>query len=87
MSYIGAAPTGFNPYVPLVIGFSGDGSSNNFTLPVAVSNNTQLEVIVNNVQQSPLGNSYVAVGTSLTFSEAPSIGSNNVVVTYRTVVA
>ena len=87
MSYIGAAPSGYNPYVPLVVNFSGTGSSNNFTLPVGVSNTYQLEVLVNNVQQNPLGGSYTDSGTTLTFSEAPSSGTNNVVVAYRTVVA
>jgi hypothetical protein len=87
MAYIGAAPSGFNPYVPVSVAYSGNGSATVFTLPASVSNNVQVEVVVNNIQQNPFSTSYTASGTTLTFSEAPSAGTNNVVVTYRTVVA
>lgn len=83
MSYIGAAPSGIPLSIPLAVGFSGNGSSNTFTLPVGVSNTNQIEVLVNSIQQSPIGGSYTASGTTLTFTEAPSVGTNNVVVIYR----
>jgi hypothetical protein len=83
MSYIGASPSGIPLSIPLAVAFSGNGSANTFTLPVGVSNTNQLEVLVNSVQQSPIGNSYTAAGITLTFTEAPSVGSNNIVVIYR----
>jgi hypothetical protein len=87
MSYIGAAPSGIPLFVPLAVAFSGNGSANSFTLPVGVSNTNQIEVLVNSVQQSPVGDSYTTVGTTLTFTEAPSVGSNNIVVIYRIAVS
>lgn len=83
MSYIGAVPSGIPLSIPLAVAFSGNGSANTFTLPVSVSNTNQIEVLVNSVQQSPIGSSYTAAGTTLTFTEAPSVGSNNIVVIYR----
>ena len=87
MSYIGAYPAGYRlqQQVPTVVNFSGNGANTIFTLPVAVSNVNMIEVLVNNVQQNPLGGSYSVSNTSITFSEAPSAGTNNVVIIYRTV--
>ena len=63
--------------------FNGDGSTVAFTLSHAVSNVNDIEVLVDNVQQSPYDNSYSVSGTTLTFSGAPSAGTNNVYVIYN----
>lgn len=83
MSYIGSSPYVAYRTQPAVVGFNGDGTTVNFTLPYAVSYPEMLEITVNNVQQSPIGNVYSVSTLTLTFSEAPSAGSNNIVVVYR----
>lgn len=85
MAYIGASGA---PVPVLFSGvrtqsFSGTGSQTTFTLNRSVSAITDIEVVVNNVQQSPFDSSYTTNGTSLIFSEAPSSGTNNIYVTYR----
>lgn len=62
--------------------FSGNGSTTNFTLSRAVSNLTDVEVFVENVQQEPT-TAYNVVGTTLSFTEAPPSGTYNVYVVYR----
>ena len=84
MAYIGASPyTELGLSIPALASFNGDGSTVVFTLPLGVSFPHQLEVTVNNVQQAPLGVAYTVSNLSLTFSEAPSAGSNNIIVIYR----
>lgn len=87
MSYIGAYPAGYQlqQKAPTVVNYNGNGANTIFTLPVAVSNVNMIEVLVNNVQQNPLGGSYSVNNTTVTFSEAPAAGTNNVVIIYRTV--
>jgi len=86
MAYLGSAP---QPSASTFAGvysqaFNGDGSTTVFTLGRYVAQAANIEVIVNNVQQSPFDGSYsVSGGTSLVFSEAPSSGSNNIYVIYR----
>lgn len=63
--------------------YNGDGSTTTFTLSQSVSATTDIEVIVDNVQQSPYDSSYSVSGTTLTFSEAPATGTNNIYVFYR----
>lgn len=87
MSYIGssAAP------IPVAFSgvrtqsFNGTGSASLFTLNRQVNLVTDIEVIVNNVQQSPFDGSYSIVnnGLGLQFSENPSAGTNNIYVVYR----
>lgn len=87
MSYIGssAAP------IPVAFSgvrtqsFNGTGSASMFTLNRQVNLVTDIEVIVNNVQQSPFDGSYSIVnnGLGLQFSENPSAGTNNIYVIYR----
>lgn len=85
MSYIGfGSPTTEQSYEVRTQVFSGNGSNDTFTLNYPVNKNEDLEVIVNNVQQSPFSGSYTAYGTTLTFSTPPSAASNNVYITYRT---
>ena len=63
--------------------FNGDGSATAFTLSQTVSSVNDIEVLVDNVQQSPYDGSYSVSGTTLTFSGAPSAGTNNVYVIYN----
>ena len=63
--------------------YNGDGSTTAFTLSQSVSATTDIEVIVDNVQQSPHDGSYSVSGTALTFSGAPSAGTNNIYVIYH----
>lgn len=63
--------------------FNGDGSTTAFTLSHTVSSVNDIEVLVDNVQQSPYDSSYSVSGTTLTFSGAPSAGTNNIYVIYN----
>ena len=85
MSYIGSSaaivPVSFSAVGSQA--FNGDDSSVEFTLSRAVATASQIEVLVNNVQQSPYDGSYSVFNTTLTFSEAPSTGVSNIYVNYR----
>lgn len=81
MSYLGNTPT-TSLFGTKTDSYNGDGSTVNFTLSREVVNEEDLEVIVNNVQQSPI-DAYTVSGTTLTFTEAPSSGTSNILVTYR----
>lgn len=81
MSYIGSTPT-TQVFTSKTDTFSGDGSTVNFTLSRAIFSTTDIEVIVNAVQQDP-NTAYSVNGTTLTFDGAPSAGSGNILVTYR----
>ena len=63
--------------------FNGNGSTTAFTLSQTVSATTDIEVLVDNVQQSPYDSSYSVSGTTLTFSGAPAAGTNNIYVIYN----
>ena len=87
MSYLGNSSLPFDPFrsaAPTSDAdrFSGNASTATFTLSRAVSFPTDIEVFVENVQQEPI-TSYSVAGTSLTFTEAPPTGTNNVYVVYR----
>ena len=62
--------------------FSGDASTVAFTLTRNVGQATDLEVFVDNVQQEPT-TAYGVSGTTLTFTAAPSTGTNNIYVIHR----
>ena len=87
MSYLGSSaapiPVAFSGVRTQAI--SGTGAASLFTLDRAVQAVTDIEVIVNNVQQSPFDGSYSIVnnGLGLQFSENPSAGTNNIYVVYR----
>jgi hypothetical protein len=85
MAYIGssAAPIPVAFAAVQSQSFNGTGSQTAFTISRSVPSAASLEVLVNNVQQSPYDGSYSVNGTTLTFSEAPSSGTNNVYVIYR----
>lgn len=81
MSYIGNEP-GLTNYTFGLDRFNGTGACTQFTLTRTTSDANTLEVLVNSIQQDPI-NSYSVSGGVITFTEAPSSGSNNIVVIYR----
>ena len=62
--------------------YNGDGGTTVFTLGRAVGTEKDLDVTVNGVPQDPT-TSYTVNQTTLTFSEAPSTGTSNIIVRYR----
>jgi len=62
--------------------FSGNASTTTFTLSRAVNFPTELEVFVENIQQEPIV-AFNVSGNTLTFSESPPTGTNNIYVAYR----
>tara|TARA_R110000772_G_scaffold112444_2_gene216692 strand:- start:64 stop:996 length:933 start_codon:yes stop_codon:yes gene_type:complete len=85
MSYVGSSAA----VIPVAFSgvnsqsFNGNGSTVAFTLNRPVSAVNAIEVMVNNVQQSPYDSSYSVSSTTLTFSAAPSTGTANIYVVYR----
>jgi hypothetical protein len=63
--------------------YSGDNVSTLFYLSRQVSANADIQVVVNNVVQSPGVAYYVRSLTELIFSEPPSTGTDNIYVIYR----
>jgi hypothetical protein len=82
MSFIGNTPTS-QSFTSTTERFNGDGSTTTFTMSRAVFTAGDIEVIVNNVQQDPFTAYTVNGTTTLTFTEAPSSGTGNILVTYR----
>lgn len=82
MAHIGNSPASYFTAVTTDV-FSANGTATAFTLSKYVSNLADLEIVVNNIQQNPYSGSYTVSNNTLTFSEAPLAGSNNIVVTYR----
>lgn len=62
--------------------FSGNASTTSFTLSRRVGYPTDIEVFVENIQQEPI-TAYTVNGVTLTFTEAPPSGTNNVYVVYK----
>jgi hypothetical protein len=84
MAYIGNTPQDNIVFYTLGIDkFNGDGSNTVFTLTREVGQDLDVEVLVNNVQQEP-GVAYTVSGDEITFSEAPSEGTNNIQCIFRT---
>lgn len=79
MAYLGSTPT-TQSFIAGTDYFNGTGAQVAFTLSRSVNSVDDIEVIVNNVEQSP--SSYSAAGTALTFSAAPSSGTGNIYVRY-----
>jgi hypothetical protein len=83
MSYLGSSAA------PLPVAFAGvngqsfNGGTNTFTLSRSVGKTTDIELVVNNVQQNPYDGSYSVSGATLTTAEAVSAGVANVYVGYR----
>lgn len=81
MAYIGNEP-GLTNYTFGLDRFNGTGACTQFTLTRTTDDPYSLEVLVNSIQQDPI-NSYSVSSGVITFTEAPSSGSNNIVVVYR----
>lgn len=79
MAYLGNTPT-TQSFIAGTDYFNGTGAQVAFTLSRSVNSVNDIEVVVNNVEQSP--STYTAAGTTLTFSAAPSSGTANVYVRY-----
>ncbi len=78
MTYIGnTAPSRFSS-VPAVQRFSGNNSTTAFTLSTAIGSEQEILVSVDGVIQDTAN--YTVSGTTLTFSPAPSAGTNNIFV-------
>ena len=81
MAYLGK-PAGNSATGTSKDSFNGDGSTTAFTMTKTVHLVTDIEVIVDNVQQEPT-TAYTVSGTTLTFDEAPPNGTANVYVIHR----
>jgi hypothetical protein len=80
MSYVGNTPTQ-QAFSPAIDYFSGNGSTVAFTLSRPVASVAQVQVVVNNVDQNP-STAFTVSGQTLTFTGAPSTGTNNIYVYY-----
>ena len=80
MSYIGNNPE-VNVFTAKVDKFSGTGACTQFTLTRSISDANAIQVIVNSVPQTPIA-SYDVLNGLMTFTEAPSSGTENIVVNY-----
>ena len=88
MGYIGAVGPAYDPTratVPQLDAerFNGDNSTVAFTLSRQVVSPTDVEVFVENVRQEPIVAYSIVSGSTLTFTEAPQTGTNNIYVIYR----
>ena len=79
MAYLGSTPT-TQSFIAGTDYFNGTGAQVAYTLSRSVNSVDDIEVVVNNVDQSP--STYTAAGTALTFSAAPSSGTGNIYVRY-----
>ena len=80
MSYIGASPANQST-ISGVDYFNGNGTTTSFTLSRNVSSALQMQVVVNNVIQNP-SSAFTVLSNVITFTSAPSSGSNNIYVIY-----
>jgi hypothetical protein len=82
MAYLGNNPDAYQFTVD-ISRFNGTGACTEFQIPQDIDDAKGIEVLVNSVQQDP-DNAYTVTGGLITFSEAPSVGTNNVIVLRRT---
>ena len=82
MAYIGNSPDAIQNSIEITR-FNGTSACTQFQIPQDVDDAKAIEVLVNSVQQDP-DNSYSVVNGLITFTEAPSVGTNNVTVLRRT---
>jgi len=80
MAYLGNTPT-TQSFISGTDYFNGNGSTTAFTLSRTVASVNDIEAVVNNVVQQP-NDAYTISGTTITFTSAPSSGTNNVYVRY-----
>jgi len=80
MAFIGNTNT-TQAFTPAVDYFSGNASTTAFTLSRPVASVAQIQAVVNNVAQNPL-DAFTVSGNTITFTSAPSSGTNNIYVYY-----
>jgi hypothetical protein len=80
MAYIGNSPE-VNVFTAKVDKFSGTGACTQFTLSRTISDANAILVVVNSVLQTPIASYNVSSGV-VTFTEAPSSGTENILVNY-----
>jgi hypothetical protein len=88
MGYLGAVGPAYDPTRATVPQFdaerfNGNNSTVAFTLLRQVVSPTDVEVFVENVRQEPIVAYSIVNGNTLTFTEAPQTGTNNIYVIYR----
>lgn len=66
--------------------FSGTGAQTVYTLAAPTGNATNLEVFISGVRQVPTTD-YTVSGTTLTFTSAPPLGTNNIYVRFAQLIA
>jgi hypothetical protein len=82
MSYLGNEP-GVGSFIVATERFNGTGACTQFTISqTGISDANTIDVIVNSIQQDPI-NSYSIASGVITFTEAPSAGTQNITVRYR----
>jgi len=80
MAFIGNTNT-TQAFTPAIDYFSGNGSTTAFTLSRPVASVAQVQAVVNNVAQNP-SDAFTVSGNTITFTSAPSSGTNNIYVYY-----
>ena len=80
MAFIGNTNT-TQAFTPAVDYFSGNASTTAFTLSRPVASVAQVQAVVNNVAQNP-SDAFTVSGSTITFTSAPSTGTNNIYVYY-----
>ena len=82
MAYIGNEP-GVGTFIVSTERFNGTGACTQFTITqTGIDDANAIDVIVNSVIQDPT-NSYSITDGVITFTEAPSSGTDNIIVRYR----
>jgi len=82
MPFIGNAPATHFETTPVIQQFDGDGSTTTFTLDRTVASKQSILVSVDGVVQDAASAYTVPDGTTLTFTAAPSSGTDNIFVNY-----
>lgn len=83
MAYIGSQTVNTQTFAQAADYFNGDGTTVAFTLSRTVYSTIQMQVVVNNVVQNP-SSAYTVLNNVITFTSAPSAGTNNIYVVYPT---
>lgn len=82
MSYLGNYPE-IQQFTIVVDKFNGDGACTVFALSRPIDDPVAVEVWVNSVPQTPIDSYSLSSTGVITFTEAPSVGSNNIVIFNR----